>query len=115
MSSAVVSQVHEHMTPRVVSVTEAAPLEEVLKTLRQRDISCVLVTDASGAPSGVVSLTDLARVSKLEGGHHGPLKIMPPDRIAKEIMKAPSSPSMPTPMWPRPPRRWSITGCIGSS
>lgn len=89
MSSAVVSQVHEHMTPHVVSVTEVAPLEEVLKTLRQRDISCVLVTDAAGAPSGVISLTDLARVSKLEGGHHGPLKIMPPDRIAKEVLKAP--------------------------
>lgn len=90
MATRVESPVTEHMTAAVVSVLEDAPLEEVLKTLRTRDVSCVLVTTKAGAPAGVVSLTDLARVSKLEGGHHhGPLKIMPPDRCAKDIMKAP--------------------------
>lgn len=89
MSRPVLSLVHEYMTPHVVSVTDETPLEEVLKTLRRCDVSCVLVTTAAGAPAGVVSLTDLARVSKLEGGAHGPLKIMPPDRRAKDIMKLP--------------------------
>jgi len=85
-----VSIVSEHMTASVVSVLETASLDGVLQTLREKDISCVLVTTAAGAPVGVVSLTDLARVSKLEGGHHeGPLKILPPDLSAKEIMKAP--------------------------
>lgn len=89
MSTSDPSMVHEHMTPHVVSVVEDTPLEEVLGTLRRRDLSCVLVTRADGAPAGVVSITDLARVSKLEGGQHGPLKIMPPDRCAKDIMKTP--------------------------
>jgi CBS domain-containing protein len=84
------SLVTEHMTASVVSVLETTPLEGVLKTLRDKDISCVLVTTPPGAPLGVVSMTDLARVSKLEGGHHhGPLKILPPDRTAKDIMKSP--------------------------
>ena len=90
MSSPAASPVSEHMTASVVSVTEEASLDEVVKTLRRLDISCVLVTKGpSGAPTGVVSLTDLARVSRLEGGQHGPLRIMPPDRQAKDVMHAP--------------------------
>ena len=83
------SVVTEHMTASVVTVLDTTPLEGVLKTLRDKDISCVLVTTSAGAPAGVVSMTDLARVSKLEGGHHhGPLKILPPDRCAKDIMQS---------------------------
>lgn len=89
MSSPVFSTVHEHMTPHVVSVREETSLEEVLKTLRRLDISCVLVETSSGSPSGVVSLTDLARVSQIEGAAHAPLKIMPPDRSAKDVMTTP--------------------------
>jgi len=93
MSSPAASPVSEHMTASVVSVTEDTSLEEVVKTLLRLDISCVLVTKAAGgreaAPAGVVSLTDLARVSRLEGGQHGPLRIMPPDRCAKDIMQSP--------------------------
>ncbi len=86
--ASLVSAVSEHMTASVVTVLETTSLEGVLKTLREKDISCVLVTTVEGAPAGVVSLTDLARVSKLEGGHpQGPLKILPPDRCAKDIMK----------------------------
>lgn len=85
-----VSTVSEHMTASVVSVLETTSLDGVLQTLRAKDISCVLVTSSEGAPVGVVSMTDLARVSKLEGSlHHGSLKILPPDRCAKDIMKAP--------------------------
>ena len=84
-----ISSVSEHMTASVVSVLETTSLEGVMRILREKDISCVLVTTVEGAPAGVVSLTDLARVSRLEGGHHqGPLKILPPDRCAKDIMKA---------------------------
>jgi CBS domain-containing protein len=89
MSTPAASPVSEQMTAAVVSVTEETSLEEIVKTLRKFDISCVLVTTAAGAPSGIISLTDLARVSKLEGGGHGPLRIMPPDRRAKEVMKSP--------------------------
>jgi CBS domain-containing protein len=88
--SSTASAVHEHMTASVVSVLEETTLDDVLKTLRRLDVSCVLVTTAAGAPAGVVSLTDLARVSQLEGGHHhGPLEILPPERRAKDIMKMP--------------------------
>ncbi|HSO31869.1 MAG TPA: CBS domain-containing protein [Labilithrix sp.] len=89
MSANPVALVREFMTASVVSVTEDAPLEEVAKTLLEFDVSCVLVTTAACAPSGVVSLTDLARASRLEGGPRNPLKIMPPNRRAKEIMKTP--------------------------
>jgi CBS domain-containing protein len=89
VSSTVSEDVAQHMTPHVVSVAEDASLDEVLKTLRSRDLSCVLVTTPSGSPAGVVSLTDLARVSQLEGGQHGPLRMLPPARRAKEIMKTP--------------------------
>ena len=59
------------------------------KALRRLDISCALVTTTSGAPVGVVSFSALARVSKLEGGQHGPLVILPPGRRAKDIMTTP--------------------------
>lgn len=89
MSQAGLSLVSEHMTPSVVSVTDDAPLEDVLKTLTRFKVSCVLVTTPACSPVGVVALTDLARVSALEGGPHDPLKMMPPDKRARDIMKAP--------------------------
>ena len=46
-----VSAVSEHMTASVVTVLETTPLEGVLKTLREKDISCVLVTTVEGAPA----------------------------------------------------------------
>lgn len=61
----------------------------IVKTLRRLDISCALVTTTSGAPVGVVSLSDLARASKLESVHHGPLVILPPGRRAKDIVTTP--------------------------
>lgn len=85
----VLEAVYEHMTPHVVSVAEDTDLEEVLKTLRRLDVSCVLVTKADGSPAGVVSLTDLARVSQFEGGPRGPLAMMPPNSKARDIMKTP--------------------------
>ncbi len=87
--SSVLDAVYEHMTPHVVSVTEDTDLEEVLKTLRRLDVSCALVTKADLSPVGVVSLTDLARVSQFGGGPRGPLAMMPPDRKAKDVMNWP--------------------------
>ena len=81
--------VGEYMTPSVVSVTEDTSLHDVLRTLHGVDVSCVLVTSAHGSPVGVVSLSDLARVSKLVGDRHAPLGLMPPHRHAWEIMKSP--------------------------
>jgi CBS domain-containing protein len=84
--------VREHMTPHVVSVTEDTSLEEILKTLRRLDVSCVVVTAKDESAVGCVSLTDLARVSHFETGPRGargPLAMMPPDMRAKDIMKAP--------------------------
>ena len=89
MSTPVTSKVREYMTASVVSVTEDTPLEEVAKTLLGLDVSCVLVTNAECSPVGVVSITDLARVSRMEGGPANPLKLMPPNRVAKEIMNTP--------------------------
>ncbi len=83
------SRVRDYMTPSVVSVTDEASLEDVAKTLDGLDVSCVLVTTPAGAPVGVVSLTDLARVSRVEGGTLDPLKLMPPHRRAKDVMRSP--------------------------
>jgi CBS domain-containing protein len=86
--SLVVSLVKEHMTPSVVSVKEATSLEDVLRALRKNDVSCVLVTSDDGAPRGVVSMSDLARASKLDEGKRGDrLRILPPKLTARDVMK----------------------------
>lgn len=78
------------MTPAVLSVSEDTPLAEVLRTLQAKDVSCVVVTGAGGAAVGVVSLTDLARVSELDSGRRGdPLRILPPEKRARDVMRAP--------------------------
>jgi CBS domain-containing protein len=89
MSTSAKSLVSEHMTSAVVSVTEGASLEDVLKTLISLDVSCVLVTTPSGSPAGVVALSDLARASAVGGAVRGPMKLMPPDGCAKDVMKTP--------------------------
>jgi len=84
------SLVREFMTPSVLSVPEDAPLGEVLGVLEAKDVSSVVVTGADGSPTGVVSLTDLLRVSRMEGGLRGdPLQVFPPDQRARDVMKAP--------------------------
>jgi CBS domain-containing protein len=85
-----VNQVRDYMTPSVLSVTEDAPLTEVLLTLKAKDVSCLVVTGASGEPVGVVSLSDLMRVSKLVDGRRGDaLQVLPPELCAKHIMNTP--------------------------
>jgi CBS domain-containing protein len=89
MSTSASSKVREHMTTSVVSVTEGASLEDVLKTLISLDVSCALVTTPLGSPAGVVALSDLARASATFGAVRGPLKLMPPEGRAKDIMHTP--------------------------
>jgi CBS domain-containing protein len=85
-----VNQVRDYMTPSVLSVTEETPLTEVLLTLQAKDVSCLVVTRASGEPVGVVSLSDLMRVSQLVDGRRGdPLQILPPELCAKDVMNTP--------------------------
>lgn len=81
-----VSLVREHMTPSIISVTEETPLEDVLKTLLGLDVSSALVATSGQPPSGVISLSDLARVSRFDGGTYGPLRLMPPDLRARDAM-----------------------------
>lgn len=86
--SAPASLVRDFMTPHVVSVGCETPLDEVMRTLEQRDVSCVLVTDGD-APAGVVSMTDLLRVSAVgQGEPRFPLRVLPPKLRAKDVMKA---------------------------
>ncbi len=82
------SLVRESMTPSVASVDVDASLDEVLKTLGQNNVSCVLVTSGSH-PEGVISMTDLVRVSKHHADAHGkrPFKLMPPALKARDVMK----------------------------
>jgi CBS domain-containing protein len=81
--------VSEHMTKSVVSVTEGASLEDVLRTLISLDVSCVLVKTEGGSPAGVVALSDLARASAVFDSVRGPLKLMPPYGCARDIMQRP--------------------------
>jgi CBS domain-containing protein len=89
MSERPIAHVRDYMTRTVVSVPEDALLEQVAKTLREKDVSCVLVTTAAGAPVGVVSLTDLARLARAQSGAADPLTLVPPNRRAKDVMRTP--------------------------
>jgi CBS domain-containing protein len=82
------SLVRDSMTPDVVSVDADASLDHVLRLLGQNAISCVLVTSGD-EPQGVISMTDLVRVSKHHADADGkrPFKLMPPALKAKDVMK----------------------------
>lgn len=81
-----VTLVREYMTPDVVSVQADAPLDTVVRTLVQRSVSCVLVEEAK-KPAGVISMTDLVRVSKLTPEQDKkPLRLAPPNLKARDVM-----------------------------
>lgn len=87
MTAADSDLVRDHMTHSVVAVAEATRLPAVLETLQGMDVSCALVFDEPGGPpSGVVSLSDLARVSKFVGGTRDPLALLPPDFAVRDVM-----------------------------
>jgi CBS domain-containing protein len=52
-------RVAEVMTPSVVSIPEDSPLSEVMEVLSTYRFGALLAVDSEGAPSGVVSKTDL--------------------------------------------------------
>lgn len=54
------ARVFEFMTPRVTSVRPEASLDECRKVMRQHRIHRLLVQDAEGKMTGVVSVSDLA-------------------------------------------------------
>lgn len=80
------SLVRHHMTPSIIAVSETTPLEEVLKTLLALDVSSALVAEPGSAPTGVVSLSDLARVSRFEASRRGPFHLVPPSLVARDVM-----------------------------
>ncbi len=53
--------VSEVMNPSVISVSEEAPLSEVIGLMREHNISGLVVVDHSGQMVGIVSKTDLLR------------------------------------------------------
>lgn len=76
------------MSTSLVAVRPDASLKDVLATLRQHDVSCVVVTDEAGALRGIVSMTDLARVAEVAlGGPGEPVALHAPARTAGEIMR----------------------------
>jgi CBS domain-containing protein len=80
--------VREYMTPELVTVDADAPLDDVVRTLLQRNVSCVLVEDGK-KPVGVISMTDLVRVSKhIPETDRKPLKLVPPTMKARDVMNA---------------------------
>jgi CBS domain-containing protein len=85
--SLLVTQVRDAMTSGVVAVRADAPLADVLRTLEERDVSCVLVTDDAGAPAGVVSVSDLLRVAERDTQGRDTLRAMPAHLRARDVMK----------------------------
>jgi CBS domain-containing protein len=78
--------VREYMTPNVVSVDCQTSLDDVVKTLVMRNVSCVLVVEG-GEPRGIISMTDLVRVSKLvPEAERRPLRLVPPNMKARDVM-----------------------------
>ena len=79
--------VREYMSTDLVTVDASDPLDRVVRTLLQRNVSCVLVEEAK-KPVGVISMTDLMRISKLTPeSDRKPLKLVPPTMKARDVMK----------------------------
>jgi CBS domain-containing protein len=79
--------VREYMSTELVTVGAADPLDDVVRTLLQRNVSCVLVEHGT-KPVGVISMTDLMRISKLmPESDRKPLELVPPTMKARDAMK----------------------------
>ncbi len=51
----------DFMSRSLISVHADTPLDQVARILAERDISCVVILDAAGAPCGIVLSTDILR------------------------------------------------------
>lgn len=82
--------VREYMSKTLIAVRPSASLQEVLDTLRSRDVSSVAVTEADGTLCGVISMTDLLRVAEIEqrSPREEPV-ILPPAKLAGDVMRSP--------------------------
>ncbi len=94
MGSNAPTLVREYMTPSVVSVTPEASLVEVLRTINQYNVSCVLVREQDETPVGVISITDLLRVAKQREDDDAlgkkalkPLPLMPAGLVARDVVQ----------------------------
>lgn len=73
----------DYMSRSLISVHADTPLDQVSKILAERDISCVIVLDADGAPCGVVSSTDVLRdaLREVAQGHRDTVR-----RLSRDVM-----------------------------
>ena len=82
--------VREYMSDGLVAVRPDTPLPDVLRTLRERDISAVAVVDPSGEAVGCVSLTDLLRSARITLPAPGARPhVIAPDQHARDVMRSP--------------------------
>ena len=73
-------RVKDVMTPNVVSYLESDALSDIIEGMSQNRFSAVLIKNATGLPSGVISKTDL-----MLAYNHG----LPVEECAKSILKSP--------------------------
>ena len=71
------------MSRSLISVHADTPLDQVSSILATRDISCVIVLDAAGAPIGVVSSTDILRDALREMAQS---QRDPAPRLSRDVM-----------------------------
>ncbi|MEZ4310991.1 MAG: CBS domain-containing protein [Polyangiaceae bacterium] len=90
MGSLFSTPVREYMSRSLIAVRPSAPLTDVLETLRTRDVSCVAVTEEDGTLAGIVSMTDLLKVARIEHAstREAPT-IVPPKSTAASILRSP--------------------------
>lgn len=75
--------VSQYMSKPVFSIDDQAPLSEVERRLKLHKVTSLAVTGGNGALEGVVSLTDLLEVAKVEPGGTA---VELPDQPASSIM-----------------------------
>jgi CBS domain-containing protein len=56
------THVREIMTPHLITCPEDTPVQEIVKTLRDRGIGAVVILDKEGKPEGIVSETDILEI-----------------------------------------------------
>jgi CBS domain-containing protein len=88
MSDPFATPVRAYMSTPLVSVPADAQLDYVLHVLEHRNVSCVAVLGADGAPVGVVASTDLLKAGKFDKATaRAPLTLLPTTLSAADVMK----------------------------
>jgi pyruvate-ferredoxin/flavodoxin oxidoreductase len=79
--------VRDVMTTGVVSCRPDTPLPQVLSTMREHDVSAIVVTDERGALEGVISVTDLRRAHALQQHLEGYLpEVLPSHLMTRPVL-----------------------------